>query len=258
VSVLVACAGTVGDAGPVVGPPDGPSAHDRSGGPAGPDPDRDPPTSPGADGPARGLPPSETAVPLLELGEVASLDAPIDTAVLPDGTVLVAERAGAVRVLIGSDGVAPARGQGGVLIDVRERTTTDSERGLLAIAITPGGDELLLSLTDLKGDTLIEAHPLDGDRVTGPPRTVYALPQPRANHNGGSIVFAPDGMLLIGLGDGGGSGDPDGAGQDLSTPLGSILRRDIRGARTVVPRDNPFVDRVGAAPEIAAYGLRNP
>ncbi len=207
---------------------------------------------------APGLPSLDVVIPALRLVELASLAAPIDTAVLPDGTVLVAERAGIVRVLIGPDGVSPAGGPGRVLVDVSERTTTDGERGLLAIAVSPDGEELFLSMTDRDGDTLIEAHPLDGSEVSGPPRAVYAFPQPRANHNGGAILFAPDGMLLVGLGDGGGAGDPGGAGQDLATPLGSVLRLDVRGALTVVPRDNPFVDRSGARPEIAAYGLRNP
>jgi glucose/arabinose dehydrogenase len=193
------------------------------------------------------------------LTELARLDAPIDTTVLPDGTVLVAERAGTVRVLLGADGAPPATGTPGrVLIDVTQRTTTDGERGLLAIAVAPDGGELFVSMTDRDGHTLIEAYPLEGNRITGAPRTIYVLPQLRANHNGGAILFAPDGMLLVGLGDGGGAGDPQGAGQDLSTPLGAVLRLDVSGTTTVAPADNPFVDREGAAPEIAAYGLRNP
>jgi len=193
------------------------------------------------------------------LNELARLDAPIDTTVLADGTVLVAERAGIVRVLLAADGATPPAGTPGqVLIDVTQRTTTDGERGLLAIAVAPGGRELFVSMTDRDGDTLIEAYPLEGSRIADGPRTIYTLPQPRPNHNGGAIVFAPDGMLLVGLGDGGGAGDPEGAGQDLSTPLGAVLRLDVSGATTVAPSDNPFVGRDDAAPEIAAYGLRNP
>jgi glucose/arabinose dehydrogenase len=191
------------------------------------------------------------------LTEVARLDAPIDTAVLDDGTVLVAQRDGVVRVLLGPDGVS-AGGSGRIVVDVRERTTTDGERGLLAIAVAPDGGELFLSLTDTDGDTLIEAYPFAEGQVTGPPRTVYALTQPRPNHNGGAILFAPDGMLLVGLGDGGGRGDPLGAGQDLATPLGSVLRLDVGGPVTRAPADNPFVGTPDAADEIVAFGLRNP
>jgi glucose/arabinose dehydrogenase len=200
---------------------------------------------------APGLPASDVLVPPLELVEVAVLDAPIDTTVLSDGTVLIAERGGIVRVLLGADA-------GRVVLDVSDRTTTQSERGLLSIAVAPAGDELLLSMTDLEGDTLVEAHPLVGATVTGTPRTIYTLPQPYANHNGGQILFLPDGTLLLGLGDGGGAGDPLDAGQDLTTPLGSLVRLDVSDGRTRVPDDNPFLSVERAAPEIVAIGLRNP
>jgi glucose/arabinose dehydrogenase len=200
---------------------------------------------------APGLPRSDVVLPRLILEEVALLDAPVDTALLPDGTVLVAERRGVVRVLLGADA-------GRVVLDVSARTTTRSERGLLSIAVAPQGDELLVSMTDEDGDTLVEAHPLVGSLIAGPPRTLYSLAQPRANHNGGHILFLPDGTLLLGLGDGGGSGDPLGAGQDLTTALGAIVRLDVRDGGTRVPDDNPFVAVDGAAPEILAIGLRNP
>ena len=200
---------------------------------------------------AQGLPALDVALPALALEEVAVVDAPIDTAILADGTVLIAERGGIVRVLIGER-------PGEVVVDVSDRTTTDGERGLLSVAVAPWGDELVLSLTDPSGDTLVEAHPLAGTVVTGPPRTLYRLAQPFANHNGGPLLFLPDGRLLLALGDGGGGGDPLGAGQDLSTPLGSIIRLDVRDGRATAPDDNPFVTRAGAAPEILAYGLRNP
>ena len=200
---------------------------------------------------APGPPSADLDLPALRLTEVVTLEAPIDTTVLADGTVLVAERAGRVRVL---DGAIPGR----IVLDVSGRTSTDGERGLLSIEVAPWGDELFISLTDAGGDTLVEAHPLDGAEITGAPRTIYTTPQPFANHNGGPILFLPDGTLLVGLGDGGGSGDPLGAGQDRSTPLGSIVRLDVRERGVVVPRDNPFLDLLDAAPEIAAYGLRNP
>jgi glucose/arabinose dehydrogenase len=159
--------------------------------------DPGPPADPG-----RGLPAADLSLPAVRLEQVALIGAPIDTTVLPDGTVLVAERAGRVRVLIPSlaASTSGASVAGDVLIDVSDRTTTDGERGLLSIAVHPNGTELFLSFTDADGDTLVEAYPLDGTRVTGPPRTIYTLTQPRANHNGGPLLFTPDGLLLIGLG----------------------------------------------------------
>ena len=219
------------------------------------------PARPPADGtdPSPGLPAASGDLPDVVLTPVATLDAPVGTTVLPDGTVLVAERGGIVRELIGADGTpAGPDAQGRVIVDVSARTTTDGERGLLDVAVSSDGDQLLLSLTDENGDTRIEAHPLVDGEVDGAPRIVYTLAQPFANHNGGAILFDPDGRLLVGLGDGGGAGDPLGAGQDRTTPLGSVLRLDIDGPATRAAAGNPFLGDPDAAPEIVATGLRNP
>ncbi len=87
---------------------------------------------------------------------------------------------------------------------------------------------------------------------------LFQQPQPFANHNGGSLVFGPDGYLYVALGDGGSGGDPEGNGQRLDTILGKILRIDVSGAGYTVPASNPFVGLVGAQTEIFAYGFRNP
>ncbi|WP_292517866.1 PQQ-dependent sugar dehydrogenase [Methanoculleus sp.] len=95
-------------------------------------------------------------------------------------------------------------------------------------------------------------------------RVILEIDQPQANHNGGSIVFGPDGYLYIPLGDGGGANDvgrghpPGGNGQDITTLLGKILRIDIDDEKPYgIPEDNSFVGREGRD-EIYAYGLRNP
>jgi quinoprotein glucose dehydrogenase len=88
------------------------------------------------------------------------------------------------------------------------------------------------------------------------------IKQPFWNHNGGTIVFGPEGYLYVALGDGGSAKDPKGNGQNLGTILGTILRIDVdhhdQGKAYAVPKDNPFVGKKGAQPEIFAYGLRNP
>ena len=89
-------------------------------------------------------------------------------------------------------------------------------------------------------------------------RVILEQRQPWGNHNGGGLEFGPDGYLYITFGDGGAANDPLGSGQDLGTWLGSMLRIDVdRGRPYAVPKDNPFVGRKGAKPEIWAYGLRN-
>jgi glucose/arabinose dehydrogenase len=104
----------------------------------------------------------------------------------------------------------------------------------------------------------------DGGRVVdvGSEVRVLHVFQPYGNHNGGTIVFGPDRMLYVALGDGGAANDPHGNGQSLTTLLGKVLRIDVR-ATTVeepyrVPSDNPFVGKDGARGEIWCYGMRNP
>src|SRR5690606_28835288 len=102
---------------------------------------------------------------------------------------------------------------------------------------------------------------LDGDGPTrvdeATRRTLVDVAQPFANHNGGHVVVGPDGMVYLGLGDGGGSGDPEGHSQDRSSLLGKLLRFDPAQADGVA-RDNPFVDDPDARAEIWLAGVRNP
>lgn len=188
----------------------------------------------------------------VSLTTVATMDSPTAGAVGPDGALYLAERAGTVHRLTAS-GVGPA------VVDISAETSTGGERGLLGIAFSD--DELFLSSTDDAGDTVLDGVALatDGTVLDAERRTIYTHPQPFSNHNGGQVAVGPDGLVYLALGDGGGSGDPNGNGQDLTTALGSIVRLDPdAGDSDAIPADNPFVGVPDAAEEIFAYGLRNP
>jgi glucose/arabinose dehydrogenase len=186
------------------------------------------------------------------LTPVAELDSPTAGTAGPDDALYVAARGGTVHRL-DEDGDVP------VVLDISDETTTDGERGLLGLAFADDGSELYLSFTDLDGNTVLDAVAVEDDEILPDERRrVLTLEQPYRNHNGGDVRIGPEGLLYLGLGDGGGAGDPVGAGQDLSTPLGSLLRIDPQAAEPYgIPDDNPFVDEE-AAGEIFAYGLRNP
>lgn len=201
------------------------------------------------DGDAAPTPDLSVALTLTEVATGGSFTAAVTG---PDGVLYVAERSGTVHPV--TDG-----GLGDAVVDLSSETTTDGERGLLGLAFAADGSELYLSSTGLDGQNVVSAVPVDGGTFDdGARRTLYTLDQPRSNHNGGDVAVGPDGMLYVSIGDGGGGGDPFETGQDLTTPLGALLRLDPTGDAAVAPPDNPFVGRSGAAEEIVAYGLRNP
>lgn len=154
---------------------------------------------------------------------------------------------------------------GSPFLDISGLVSRGSEQGLLSMAFHPDYAQngfFYVYYTDVNGDTQVTRYSVSGDpRVAEPGSAtpILAVGQPYSNHNGGLLLFGPDGMLYIGLGDGGSAGDPQGNGQDLGTWLGAILRIDVDGGIPyAVPSDNPFVNDPNALDEIWAYGLRNP
>lgn len=206
----------------------------------------------------------------------ATVGEPIDTA----GFELVASMEGALAVAFhpGSGSMYVATKQGTaekvvdgsatVVIDLSDEVAKGFEQGLLGLAFHPDGGHVYLDYTDTNNDTRVVEYEVgsEGIPVLGSRRDVLIVEQPMGTHNGGHLVFGPDGYLWISLGDGGGidggpdTGVPENA-QDLGSVLGSLLRIDPRpsgGAAYSTPSDNPFVGIAGAREEIWMIGLRNP
>ncbi len=195
------------------------------------------------------------------------LASPVDVAPLDDGSgrLFVVEQAGRIRIVDGARLVDPP------LLDITSRIKSGGEQGLLGLALEPGfpdNPRFVVDYTDLGGNTVVSEFRLDGSNpaIADPDseRILLQIQQPFANHNGGGVVFGPDGMLYIATGDGGSGGDPHGNGQRTDTLLGKILRIDLGEPGTAgtepyrIPGDNPFVGVTGARPEIWLTGLRNP
>jgi len=182
----------------------------------------------------------------------------------PEGTrdrrLFIVEQPGRIRI-VGVDGILRST----PFLDITDRVDCCGERGLLSVAFHPdyaASGWFFVNYTDDDGDTRVERYTVSDDPALADESSaelILQVPQPFGNHNGGLNVFGPDGMLYVGLGDGGSGGDPQGNGQNRGTLLGSLLRLDVdEGLPYTVPDDNPFVGTPGARPEIWAYGLRNP
>ena len=184
------------------------------------------------------------------------------------GRLFVVLQPGRIVVFENDPGVESAR----TFLDIRERVNdSGNEEGLLGLAFDPAfadnGHFYVNYTASGPRRTVVSrfsASADDPDRADHDSELVFMeVAQPYRNHNGGHIALGPDGMLYVGLGDGGSGGDPRGNGQDTSTLLGSILRIDVSALDETggyaVPPDNPFAGGGGTARgEIWAYGLRNP
>lgn len=154
-------------------------------------------------------------------------------------------------------------GQPSPVLDLRGEVSDGAEQGLLAVAPHPDPSAPLLYLhyTDRAGDTALVEYRVGADGVLdrGSARRLLRVEQPASNHNGGMLAFGPDGFLYLALGDGGGANDRFGNGQRPDTLLGTLLRLDPTGGDPyAIPADNPWAGGGEGAPEVWAFGLRNP
>lgn len=159
-----------------------------------------------------------------------------------------------------------------VFLDMEAKVTykdSENEEGFLGLAFHPKFKEnghlfVYYTTSDTPRTSVISRFTANEDKTEVDPASeveVMRIPQPYWNHNGGTILFGPDGYLYVGLGDGGAGRDPHGNGQNLNTVLGKILRIDVDhkdgDKNYAIPKDNPYAGRSDAKPEIYASGLRN-
>ncbi|MGB2954136.1 MAG: PQQ-dependent sugar dehydrogenase [Gaiellaceae bacterium] len=181
----------------------------------------------------------------LRLRQVASgFDSPVYVASTPTepGRLYVVEQAGRIRVLVNG------RMRATPFLDIRRLVKSGGEQGLLSMAFDPDyahNHRFYVDYTDLNGDTRVVRYRTNGVRALNAGRKqLLFVAQPYDNHNGGQLQFGPDGLLYVGMGDGGSAGDPQNRAQNLRSRLGKLLRLDV--------------SKPGARWQIAGYGLRNP
>jgi glucose/arabinose dehydrogenase len=192
-----------------------------------------------------------------------------------DGTnrIFVATQPGTIHVFAND----PDVDEMSTFLDLREhvhyRVPQENEEGLLGLAFHPkfaDNGEFFVYYTGAYSNerdrrSVISRFRVDkNDAHKADPESeeiLLVIPDKYWNHNGGTIIFGPDGYLYVGLGDGGMAADPDRHGQDLGALWGKVLRIDVdrkdAGLQYAIPPDNPFVGKAGARGEIWCYGIRN-
>ena len=177
------------------------------------------------------------------------------------GRLFVVEKPGTIAIL--QDGTRRAR----PFLDLRGKVGAEGrEQGLLSLAFSPAFTSdgyFFVYYTDTADNTVVARYRVTDDPNIADPASetiILQVDQPTPEHNGGLLLFGPDGYLYIGLGDGGPAyGDESGNSQNPTSLLGAILRLDVHsGFPYVIPPSNPFVGQAGGRDEIWVYGLRNP
>jgi glucose/arabinose dehydrogenase len=201
------------------------------------------------------IPLGAAAQPIALQRVTGGLSAPLGVVSAGDARLFVVQQSGTIAVWDGTR-VLPTP-----FLDIHNLVSCCNERGLLGLAFHPHyatNGLFFVDYTAPNGDVTVarysvSADPNRADAASG--AVLLTIPHSQfANHNGGQLQFGPDGYLYIGVGDGGGAGNPSNSAQDLNQLLGKILRIDVDRPPYAIPASNPFASRG----EIWAYGLRNP
>jgi glucose/arabinose dehydrogenase len=161
-----------------------------------------------------------------------------------DSRLFIVEQAGRIRI-VKNGAVVP-----NPFIDISDRVKSGGEQGLLSVAFHPDyarNGFFYVNYTDKQGDTHVERYKVTSNADVADPSSAALLlkvDQPYSNHNGGHVLFGPDGKLYVGMGDGGSGGDPNHNGQNKNSMLAKILRIDV--------------DQEPYRAEVFALGVRNP
>lgn len=195
----------------------------------------------------------------------SGLSSPLDIVNAGDGTgrLFIVERGGTVKIVSGGT-LLP-----GNFLDIPDSITSGGERGLLSIAFHPdfiNNRYFFVYYTNTDGDVSITrfqtqaGNPNAADESTGV--VLMTIPEPFSNHNGGKLIFGPDGNLFFGTGDGGSGGDPNNYAQNGNSLLGKMIRINVDNFTSPpyysIPPDNPYLADPNVRDEIYAIGLRNP
>ena len=200
--------------------------------------------------------------PNLTFEQVVDIQAPADNS----NRLFIVSQTGIIRVIENDENANESLD----FLDIRSKVLYGGEQGLLGLAFHPEFDMNGYFYIDYTANnprrSIIARYSVSQNDINSADpeseQILLEVEQPYSNHNGGQLVFGPDGYLYISFGDGGSAGDPQNNGQNKSTLLASIIRIDIdnseNGLNYAIPPDNPFArNTTGYRPEIYAYGLRN-
>lgn len=198
---------------------------------------------------------------------ITTVNFPVAITSAGDARLFITEKLGKIRVV---DETGTLLTTPFLDIDARASGSQFDERGLFSCAFHPDyatNGIFYVNYTNNSGNTVISRF----SRSSGNPnladstseQILITINQDFSNHNGGQLQFGPDGMLYIGMGDGGSGGDPNCRAQNRNTLLGKMLRLDVNQNFNTspyygIPADNPFIGEGNPMDKVWALGVRNP